>query len=101
MNFYSIRELRTETKSICEDIQENGEAVITNNGKPSMLMLDISGSDYDVMLRAVRQAKAMIAMNSMRLAAAEKGYISEAEIEAEITSVRRERHGKEADVSSN
>ena len=42
MNFYSIRDLRTETKSICDHIQSEGEAVITNNGKPTVLMLDIS-----------------------------------------------------------
>lgn len=101
MNFYSIRELRTETKSICEDIRENGEAVITNNGKPSMLMMDISGIDYDVTLKAIRQAKAMIAMNNMRLAAAEKGYMTEAEINAEIASARRERHEKADHAGSN
>ena len=47
MNFYSIRELRTETKNIYENILQNGEAVITNNGKPSMLMINISEDNFD------------------------------------------------------
>ena len=94
MNFYSIRDLRSETKSICENIRRNGEAVITNNGKPTLLMLDISEDNFDEILRAVRQAKAMIAFNSMRAVAAANGYMSESEIEEEIQVARAERREK-------
>ena len=59
MNFYSIRDLRNETKSICENIR-----------------------------RRLRQAKAMIAFNSMRAVASANGYMSEREIEEEIQAVR-------------
>lgn len=94
MNFYSIRDLRSETKSICENIRRSGEAVITNNGKPTLLMLDISEDNFEEIVRAVRQAKAMIAFNSMRAVAAANGYMSETEIEEEIQAVRAERRGK-------
>lgn len=91
MNFYSIKDLRIETKRICEHIHQNGEAVITNNGKPSVLMLDISENNFEEILRAVRQAKAMIAFNSMRATAAQSGYMSEQEITEEINATRSER----------
>ena len=91
MNFYSIKELRIETKNICEHIRQNGEAVITNNGKPTVLMLDISDDNFEEVLRAVRQAKAMIAFNSMRATAAQNGYMSESEINEEINASRSER----------
>ena len=94
MNFYSIRELRTEAKSICDPIQSAGEAVITNNGKPTVLMLDISEDNFEEVLRAVRQAKAMIAFNSMRKIAEDNGFMSEEEIEAEIQAAREERRSK-------
>ena len=94
MNFYSIRDLRSETKSICENIRRSGEAVITNNGKPTLLMLDISEENFEEILRAVRQAKAMIAFNSMRAVAAANGYMSESEIEEEIQATRAERREK-------
>lgn len=94
MNFYSIRDLRSETKSICENIRQSGEAVITNNGKPALLMMDISEENFEEIIRAVRQAKAMIAFNSMRAVAAANGYMSEAEIEEEIKSSRVERREK-------
>ncbi len=91
MNFYSIRDLRTETKDICNYVRTNGEAIITNNGKPTVLMLDISEDNFELVLRAVRQAKAMIAFNAMRNIAAENGYMTDEEIEAEIQASRRER----------
>ena len=91
MNFYSIRELRTETKNIYENILQNGEAVITNNGKPSMLMINISEDNFDEILRAVRQARAMIAFNSMKMIAAKNNYMSEDEINAEIEKYRSEK----------
>ena len=94
MNFYSIKDLRVETKNICENIRRNGEAVITNNGKPALLILDISDNDFEELLRAVRQAKAMIAFNSMRATAAQNGYMTETEIEAEIASARAERRSQ-------
>ena len=91
MNFYSIRELRTETKNIYENILQNGEAVITNNGKPSMLVINISEDNFDEILRAVRQARAMIAFNSMKMIAAKNNYMSEDEINAEIEKYRSEK----------
>ena len=92
MNFYFIRELRTETKNIYENILQNGEAVITNNGKPSMLMINISEDNFDEILRAVRQARAMIAFNSMKMIAAKNNYMSEDEINAEIEKYRSEKN---------
>jgi len=91
LNFYSIRDLRTETKDICENVRNSGEAVITNNGKPTVLMLDITEDNFELVLRAVRQAKAMIAFNEMRRIAGENGYMSDEEIEAEIKASRAKR----------
>ena len=89
MNFYSVRDLRTTPKSIWDNLTEDGEVVITNNGKPTAIMIDISDGSFEETLRAVRQAKAMIAFNSMRTKAASKGFMSEEEIEAEIEAARQ------------
>jgi len=91
MNFYSIKDLRVDTKNICENIRQNGEAVITNNGKPTALMLDISDNNFEEVIRAIRQAKAMIAFNSMRATAMRNDYMTDSEIEAEIKAARSER----------
>lgn len=93
MDFYSVKDLRTQ-KNVWTSLAANGEVVITNNGKPSALMLDISGGDFESFIRAVRQARAMIAFNNMRRVAAENGYMTEEEIEAEIAAARAERRQK-------
>lgn len=89
MNFYSVRDLRTTPKSIWDNLSADGEVVITNNGKPTAIMIDISDGSFEETLRAVRQAKAMIAFNSMRTKAASKGFMSENDIEAEIEAARQ------------
>lgn len=89
MNFYTVRDLRTTPKSIWDNLATDGEVVITNNGKPTAIMIDISDGSFEETLRAVRQAKAMIAFNSMRTKAASKGFMSEKDIEAEIEAARQ------------
>lgn len=89
MKFYSVRDLRTDSKSMWDNLAEGVEIVITNNGKPAALMLDISGDNFEVTLQAIRQAKAMIAFNNMRSRAAAHGFMSDEEIEAEIEAARK------------
>ena len=89
MKSYTVRDLRSTPKSIWENLSADGEAVITNNGRPMALLLDIADGDFEETLKAVRQAKAAIAFNSMRGKAADKGYMSDEEIEAEITAARQ------------
>ena len=88
MNFYSVRDLRTDTKSMWEQLSSGDEIVITNNGKPSALMIDIPEGAFDEVVQAVRQAKAMIALNSMRRKAAKAGQLTDEEIEKIIAEVR-------------
>lgn len=87
MNFYSVRDLRTDTKKLWDNLSAGGEVVITNNGKPAALMIDILVDCFDEVVQAVRQAKAMIAFNNMRSRAVSRGFMSEEEIEAEIEAV--------------
>lgn len=91
MNFYSVRDLRTETKEIWKTLSEDGEVAVTNNGKPTALMFDVSNGNFEEILKAVRQAKAMIAFNSMRLKSAKNGFMTNEEIEAEIQAARKEK----------
>ena len=89
MKFYTVRELRTTPKTLWAHLYADGEVVITNNGKPTALMLDIAEGGFEETLQAVRQAKAMLAFNTMRMKAAAAGYLSEEEIAAEIAAARR------------
>ena len=88
MNFYSVRDLRTESRSVWADLETGGEAVLTNNGKPSALIIGIPEGGFDEAVQAVRQAKAMIALNAMRRKAAREGFLSEEDIDALIDEAR-------------
>ena len=88
MNFYSVRDLRTDSKSMWADLNRGDEVVLTNNGRPSALMIDIPEGSFDEIVQAVRQAKAMIALNSMRRRAAREGFMSDEDIEALIDEAR-------------
>lgn len=89
MNFYTVRDLRTTPKVLWDDLSADGEVVITNNGRPTALLLDISDGSFEETVKAVRQMKAMVAFNSMRSKAAAHGYMSDEEIEVEIAAARR------------
>lgn len=91
MNVYTVRDLRTTPKNIWEDLPADGVVIITNNGKPTAVLVDIANGDFEETMKAVRQAKAMIAFNSMRAKASAKDYMSDENIEAEITAARQEK----------
>ena len=88
MNFYSMRELKTESKNMWKDLSRGDEVILTNNGKPSAIVLDIPDGEYDEVVQAVRQAKAMIALNKARQRAAREGFKTDDEIEALINEAR-------------
>ena len=95
MQFYSVRDLNTTSKEVWQSLAENGEVIITNNGKPAAIMIDVDGADLEETLAAVRQASAMRTVNRMRLFSQRRGNmsLSDDDIQAEIDAARRERKG--------
>lgn len=60
-----------------------------NEGKPRALLIDIPDGNFEVVAKAVRQLKAIIAFDSMRMKAAAMGYMGDEEIAKEIDAARR------------
>lgn len=85
VDFYTVRDMRTTSKSIWNILTADGSVVITNNGKSAALTLDISDGSLEETLKAVRP---MIAFNAMRERAAVNGFTTDAEIETEIAAAR-------------
>ena len=88
MDFITVREFRASSRSIWRKLSQDGKMVITNNGKPTALLLDISNDDLEETLLALRQVRAMRLFNSIRADAQRRGFLSEQEIEAEIKAAR-------------
>lgn len=93
MKFITARDFRIRPGSVWENLKKNNEVVITSNGKPIALLTGVSDINFDETLKAIRRAKAEIALSKMRAASLEKGLskLSDKEIEAEIRSVRKAR----------
>jgi antitoxin (DNA-binding transcriptional repressor) of toxin-antitoxin stability system len=93
MNFFTVRDLRTSPKNVWDTLAREKEVVITNNGKPSALMIPITDANFDDILAAVRQVNAIRAVSRMQRAAVKAGLdkTSLDEINAEITAARAER----------
>ena len=89
MSFHDAREPRATTCGIRGDLLEKGKAALAYDGKPMSIMFEVVRSDFGETLRTVRQERADAAFGSMRRRAAEAGYLSDEEIAAEITAVRR------------
>ena len=89
MEFYSARELRTNTKSIWKELSEDNDVVITNNGKPCALMVGIPEGRFEETIRALRQAKAIAAMDRMRRKAEKDGFMSDKEIDEAVREARK------------
>jgi len=88
MDFVSVREFRVSSRNIWQKLSRDGKMVITNNGKPTALLLDLSNEDLEETILTLQQVRAMRLFNRMRTEAERRGFLSKKEIEAEIKAAR-------------
>ena len=91
MNFYSVRDLRTRSSDIWETLALSGEAIITNNGKPTALLVNLREDNFEEVLDDLQQLKALRMFKGMRKQASKRGLLSDDEINAEIKAYRAEK----------
>ncbi len=93
MNFYTVRDLRTHPREVWEKLSEAHEVIITNNGKPSALMIEIDDESLEDVLASVRQSVAMRAVNKLRIASIRSGRseMTAEDIREEISGARKEK----------
>lgn len=98
MEFVTIRDLRLKPGDVWEKLRQQREIILTSNGRPVAVIAGIGESDVEETVAALRRARAQAATSRLRRAAAERGAdkLPAAEIEAEITQVRRERRSTPA-----
>lgn len=93
MNFVPYRILRNQPKVLRERLKSEGELIITNNGEPMALLLDIEPDQIEETLKLIAQLRAQQAVSALREAARAQGLsqLDEAAIEAEIQAARNAR----------
>jgi hypothetical protein len=99
MSFYSVQDYAIP-EIFWNDLRENGQVLLTNNDKQSMLAVDVTGmkADYfEEVAKAIRGAMMGVAVRNMRAVAEESGFMTLEEINAEIALARKEREEKNLD----
>jgi len=93
MRFVSVRELRDQSASVWKALSEEKDLVITSNDKPIALLSAMVGEDPEVLLGAVRRARAQAATTTLQQSSLKAGTdrLSLEDINAEINASRRER----------
>jgi hypothetical protein len=96
MKFIAIRELRSSTGHLKEMLSDEGRIVLTTNGKPTALMIEVSEDSFEDVLTDIRAAQARRAIRQLqeRSAAAGLDAMTLDDINNEIASARRERAGQ-------
>ncbi len=93
MQFISVRDLRLRSGEIWQQLKEEGEMVVTSNGRPVAVLSSADEHDLDEYMTALRRVRAMLAVNKMQEQSLQEGldHYSMEEIEAEIKAVRERR----------
>jgi len=91
MEFLSIREFSSCPRKTRETLKRSGKIVLTNNGKPSMLVFDIVGQNFEHIIDNLNRAEAMRLLDEIQIQAVRGGLntMTMEEVEKEITSQRR------------
>jgi len=66
MKFLSVRELRSSTAQLKEMLSDDGKVVLTTNGKPSALMIEVSEDSIEEVLIDLRAAQARRAIRQLQ-----------------------------------
>ena len=90
MEFLSVREFTAYPRKTRETLKRNGKLVLTNNGKPSMLIFDITGQNFEELIDRLNRAQAIQFLEKIQMQAVKGGLndMSMDEINTEITAHR-------------
>ena len=96
MKFMSTREFRVNTGQMRRGLDRDEEVVLTANGRPFAIVSAVSPDVFDQELRAIRSARAKVALDRIRESAAQAGTadLSVAEVDAVVAETRRTKTGK-------
>ena len=98
MQFLTIRELSKSPKETLSRLNKDGKAVLTNNGRPTALMLRVDGDSFEKTVSLLQKLEFMQNLTEMRLTSIKNGNseMTLDEINAEIKAARKGRQRKNA-----
>ena len=93
MKTLTIRDFRTRPRQAQKTLADEGEALLTSNGRPVALMLHVDGDSLDETMETLRRARSLQALREIRREARARGLyrLSIKQIDAIIARSRRAR----------
>jgi hypothetical protein len=93
MEFLSIREFTAFPRKTRETLKRSGKIVLTNNGKPSMLVFDIVGQNFEELINTLNRAEALRLFEEIQMQAVRGGLntMTMDEINNEVAAHRRKK----------
>lgn len=93
MKYLSVRELKTKSANVWHDLPHEQDMIVTHGSKPVAILASVNERTCGDMLAALRQAKAIMAINRLQQQSVQSGTdrLTAADIAAEIKAVRKER----------
>jgi len=98
MNYLAIKDLKAPLL-VRETLETYGTALVTNNGVPMALMVQIGQDENPLELeQAIRLARARLAVSAIRRDSQTRRDLSMEDVDKEIQAVRKERKKRLAHV---
>lgn len=93
MTFVTARDLRLKPAEVWEKLKEEGEVVVTVNGRPCAILTGTSPEEVEESLLVLKRVRAEMAVARMRSQSSRKGFdkIPIGEIDREVKAARRAR----------
>ena len=93
MRFVGVRDFRSRTAGIWQELEREREMVITSNGKPVALLTAVKEENFEQALKTLRRARAMSATEAIHKRAVSRGLnkMSLDRVDQVIRKARKER----------
>jgi len=94
MKFITVRDLRGRSAEVWSKLSRDKDLILTSNGKPIAILSAVSEDTLEGSLVAIRQARAVAAVEAMQSQSVAAGTdkVTLQEINAEIAATRKARH---------
>ncbi len=93
MKTLTIRDFRTRPRQAQKTIADEGEALLTSNGRPVALLIGVDGDSLEESVETLRRARALQALRAIRRQSRQRGLdqLNMKQIDALIAKSRKER----------
>ena len=93
MKFVTVRELRGRTSELWDQLAQQRELVVTNNGRPIAILSATDADSFEASLRNLRRCRAADALSGLQRESERRGLdrLTLDEVNEEIQAVRRDR----------